>query len=81
MNDVKIRFNTNYPTSRFKWRFLLNGKENLVDDIEINCKSWTSTDIVKGDDGNDIEKFHISCNPERVTFQIITDTHLKVILE
>ena len=69
--DVKIRFNTNYgKTSSLKWRVLLNSAEYLVDDIILECGCQTTQDIVKGDDGKDVEKFHISAKPKIVKFDI-----------
>ena len=71
---VKIRFNTNYPkNSDKKWRVLLpNGNEqdvqHLTNEVEIECKSYTSQDIVKGDDGKDVEKFHISVDANEIIF-------------
>lgn len=84
--DVKIRFNTNYgKTSTLKWRVLLNSVEYLVDDIVLECPSHTTQDIVKGDDGQDVEKFHISAKPKIVKFEFTNyDTpkqQLKVILQ
>ena len=67
---VQIRYNTNYPkTSDKKWRVLIDGVQNLVDEIEVDRPCFTSEDIVKGDDGNDVVKYHISANAENVLFQ------------
>ena len=58
---VKIRFNTNYPkTSDKKWRIIINDNQTLVDEVEVNTMCYTSEDIVVGDDGNKIVKYHIS---------------------
>jgi len=83
MKDVKIRFNTNFPkTSNKKWRVLVDGQQHLVDEIEILCPSNTSQDIVKGDDGQDVEKYHISCKPTSIEFQVdITNFQMKVVLQ
>jgi hypothetical protein len=60
---VQLRFNTNFPkTSDKKWRILINDVQHLVDEIDIDRPCFTSEDIVKGDDGNDIVKYHISIN-------------------
>jgi hypothetical protein len=62
---VQIRYNTNYPkTSDKKWRVLIDGVQNLVDEIEINRPCYTSEDIVKGDDGTDIVKYHVSASAD-----------------
>ena len=59
--DVKIRFNTEYckDNTRKKWRVIVDGVQNLVDDVEIMCKSYTTEDIVNLE-GNDIKKWHIT---------------------
>ena len=60
---VQLRFNTNFPkTSDKKWRILINDVQHLVDEIDVDRPCYTSEDIVKGDDGNDIVKYHISIN-------------------
>jgi len=60
---VQLRFNTNFPkTSDKKWRVLINDVQHLVDEIDVDRPCYTSEDIVKGDDGNDVVKYHISIN-------------------
>lgn len=67
---VKIRYNTNYPIkSDKKWRVLVGDVQHLVDSIETRCKMFTTEDMVKGDDGTEVMKFHISCNAKAVEFQ------------
>jgi hypothetical protein len=67
---VRVRYNTNFPEkSDKKWRLLVGDAQHLVDEIEIRCKAFSSTDIVKGDDGNDVTKYHISCKAKNVEFQ------------
>ena len=75
MKSVKIRFNTNYPkTSTKKWRLLVKNTpesdyvQHLVDEIEIKRPSFTSDDMVKGDDGNLVNKFHISTLAQDIVF-------------
>lgn len=59
---IQIRFNTNYPDkSDRKWRLLIDGQQDLVDDILILVPSRTSSEFVKGDDGQPVLKHHISC--------------------
>ena len=78
--DVKIRFNTKYPTaSEFKWRIIVDGIEHLVDEIEIKCKSFTSGDMVKVD-GEDVMKWHISCKAKNVSFKIKKQQKIAVVL-
>jgi hypothetical protein len=66
--DVKIRYNTGYPAeSRYKWRMIVDDVEHLVDSVEINCKSFTSQDIVVVD-GVKVSKCHITCKAKNVIF-------------
>ena len=59
--DIKIRYNTAFPTkSDKKWRVIVGGVQNLVDDVEIHSKSFSTQDIVLDEDGKQIEKYHIS---------------------
>jgi hypothetical protein len=61
--NVKIRFNTNYgklPDQK-KWRVLIDGEQIFSEQVEIHCPCKTSEDIVVGDDGKDVVKFHITC--------------------
>ena len=75
---VQVRFNTNFPkTSDKKWRILINDVQHLVDEIEVDRPCFTSEDIVKGDDGNDIVKYHISVNHAKdVLFNTIKENKL-----
>ena len=68
---VQVRFNTNFPkTSDKKWRILIDGIQHyLVDEIEIDRPCFTSEDTVKGDDGNDIVKYHISVKAKDILFK------------
>jgi len=65
---IQVRFNTNYGVlpNQKRWRVLIDGAQIFTDSVDIRTKSWTTTDIIKGDDGNDVEKYHITCNPEIV---------------
>lgn len=68
MLDVKIRFNTNYgklPDQK-KWRVIVDGKQHFTDEVEIIGTCYTSEDIVKGDDGNDVLKFHITTKAREI---------------
>jgi hypothetical protein len=76
MKSVKIRYNTNYPkTSDKKWRLLIANKEqkdyvqHLVDEIELKRPCFTSEDVVIGDDGNYVKKFHISTLAQDIIFE------------
>jgi hypothetical protein len=67
--SVKIRYNTNYPEKHDKkWRVLVDENHHFVDEVVINCKSFTTEDIVKSDTGEDVLKYHLSCNPKNVSF-------------
>lgn len=77
--DVKIRFNTDFPTkSIHKWRLIVDGVQHLVDDIVVNCKCRTTQDILNVD-GQEVDKYHISCNPKKLSFSTKKETK-KVIL-
>ena len=83
MKSVKIRFNTNYPkTSTKKWRLLVKNTpesdyvQHLVDEIEIKRPSFTTDDVVKGDDGNLVAKFHISTLAQDIVFHTDRDNKL-----
>lgn len=66
--EVKIRYNTDYPSkSPHKWRLLVDGIQHLVDAIDINCKSRTTEDKVELN-GQEVLKYHITCNPKKVEF-------------
>jgi hypothetical protein len=66
--DIKIRFNTNYPQkSDKKWRIIVDGTEHHVDEIEIKCKSFTTTDEIEVD-GQIVIRYHITCNSKNVSF-------------
>ena len=66
--EVKIRFNTLFPNNRTvpKWRVIVESVEYQVDEVEIFSKSYTSQDMVKGDNGELIEKFHISTKAKSI---------------
>jgi hypothetical protein len=66
---IRVRFNTNYGVlpDQKRWRVLIDGGQIFTDSVDIRTKSWTTRDIIKGDDGQNVEKYHISCNPEIVT--------------
>lgn len=66
--DIKIRFNTDYPVkSTLKWRLIVDGVQHLVDSIEINCKCQTTDDIIIID-GEEVEKYHVSCKAKKLSF-------------
>lgn len=59
--DIKIRFNTNYPAkSSYRWRLIVDNVEHLVDEIEINCKSYTTED--------EVQTCNISCKAKKLSF-------------
>lgn len=67
---VRIRWNTNFPEkSDKKWRVLVGDVQHLVDEVETRCKMFSTEDVVKGDDGNEVTKYHISCNAKTIEFQ------------
>ena len=65
---MKVRFNTNYGKLRNgirdtkMWRVLIDDKQYFVENVKIMQNSFTTKDIVIGDDGNDVEKYHLTIN-------------------
>ena len=80
--EVKIRFNTLYPKNRTtpKWRVIVESVEYQVDEVEIFSKSYTTSDFVKGDDGQLIEKWHISTKSKSINL-VTTKGVTKAILK
>jgi hypothetical protein len=80
--DVKIRFNTLFLKDKTlpKWRVLVEGVEYQVDDVEIHSKSYTTNDFVKGDDGELIEKWHITTKAKNINL-VTTKGVTKAILK
>lgn len=80
--EVKIRFNTLFPQNKElpKWRVLVENVEYQVDEVEINCKSHTTQDMVKGDNGELVEKYHITAKPKSINL-VTTKGITKVILK
>jgi hypothetical protein len=64
---VEIRFNTNFPTqkSQYEWRVLCDGVETLVNEVSINCNTYTGSRFIEGEG----MKYHIICHPHKVDFQ------------
>ena len=78
--DVKVRFYTNYPkTSDKKWRIIIKETQYLVDEIKINCPSFTSEDTVTGDNGEPIVKYHVSIDAKSVEFEY-KENYIKAIV-
>jgi hypothetical protein len=80
--EVKIRFNNLFLKDRKlpKWRVIVENVEYQVDDVEIHSKSYTTQDMVKGDDGVLIEKWHISTKAKSINL-ITTKGVTKAILK
>jgi len=67
--NVKIRYNTNFPSkSDKKWRVLVDETQHLTDEIEVHCKLYSTVDKVIGDDGQEVTKYHVSCSAKSVSF-------------
>jgi hypothetical protein len=63
VKNVKIRFNTTYPSlSKYEWRLLIDGVENLVNEIRIEVPSYTSSEFIEGIG----MKWHISCQSNSI---------------
>lgn len=80
--EVKIRFNNLFLKDRKlpKWRVIVGNVEYQVDDVEIHSKSYTTQDMVKGDDGVLIEKWHLSTKAKSINL-ITTKGVTKAILK
>lgn len=65
---VQVRYNTNYGVlpDQKRWRVLIDGGQVFTNSVDIRTKSWTTKDFITGEDGNPIEKFHVTCKPEIV---------------
>jgi hypothetical protein len=63
---IKVRYNTNYGKIRNgvedtkKWRVLVDDKQYFVNEVRIISNSVTTKDTVTGDDGQPVEKYHVS---------------------
>jgi uncharacterized membrane protein len=64
MSRVSIRYNHDSGDSDLKWRILIDGKENLASSIEVLTASTTTKDIIEGVG----EKYHITCDPDIITW-------------
>ena len=62
MRQVKIRYNTNVGDTGLYWRVIINGKEELASDIDINVPTKTTGDFIP-EVGI---KHHITCEPENI---------------
>ena len=61
MYEIKIRYNTNAVNSDdLHWRVVVDGKEFLARDVQVNTPTYTTKDFIKGVG----EKWHITtkCN-------------------
>jgi hypothetical protein len=65
---VQVRYNTNYGVlpDQKRWRVLIDGGQVFTNSVDIRTKSWTTKDFITGEDGNPIEKYHVTCKPEIV---------------
>jgi hypothetical protein len=68
--EVKIRYNSKHILDELapKWRVIFGDVEYQVDEVEIHGKCFTSEDIVKGDDGNQVRKYHLSTKAKTISF-------------
>jgi hypothetical protein len=70
---VDIRFNTNYPEkSKFEWRVLVDGKENLVNTIRCEVPTYSSTTFIEGHG----MKWHMSA----IANQVIIQEHINNVI-
>jgi len=69
MIDVKIRYNTLCTDNRTYWRILLDGVEHNCSHININIPTQTTQDnVFDSARGENVDKHHISCYANSVTF-------------
>lgn len=62
---VNIRFNTDYPTkSKYAWRVLFDGKQELVNEVRFEIPSFTTSEFIEGLG----MKYHLSADAERIEF-------------
>lgn len=63
MKKVDIRFNTNFPNkSKFEWRLLIDGVEQLVNTIRCEVPCWTTSTFIEGHG----QKWHMSCEANEI---------------
>lgn len=55
--NVKIRYNTESNGKDLVWRLLIDGKEHLVNHLDINCPCQTTTDWLED---KQVYKHHIT---------------------
>ena len=65
---IQVRYNTNYGVlpDQKRWRVLIDGGQIFTNSVDIRTKSWTTKDFIKVD-GESVEKYHFTCNPDIVT--------------
>jgi hypothetical protein len=74
MKKVDVRFNTNYPVkSQYQWRVLIDGEENLVNNVRIDVPCHSTSSFIEGHG----LKWHISMMANEV--KIITAGVLNVV--
>ncbi len=68
---IDIRFNNNYLSSKskYEWRVIQNGVENLVNHVHIRSHSYTTTKFIEGEG----QKYHITAFSD--SLEIITEVH------
>jgi hypothetical protein len=46
---IDIRFNTNYPIkSKYEWRLIVDGVEQLVNNVRIDSPTYTTSTFIEG---------------------------------
>jgi hypothetical protein len=71
--NVDIRFNTAYPEkSKFEWRVLVDGKENLVNTIRCEVPTFSSKTFIEGHG----MKWHMSA----IANQVIIQEHINNVI-
>lgn len=73
---VKIRFNTNFPSkSQYEWRLIVEGVEQLVNEIRVEIPCYTTSEFVEGHG----QKWHISCDANEVELHDILNKKQAII--
>ena len=78
MKKVDIRFNTNFPSrSQYEWRVLIDGLENLVNNVEIEVPCYTTSTFIEGHG----MKCHISTDANEIEFDNSLETNKIAIIK
>ena len=77
MSLVHLRFNTESDGERDLWRLVIDGVEQLVDGVMIECPVETTTDWVES---KQTFKHHVTARPDQVSFVTHDDGRVLALL-